>query len=108
MKQPLLWVIALLIAAAPALAEVCRVDCERDRPPECPLHQQAPHTCSHDHAIASATLTRAIADAQRPLVAAIVVAAPDATLEALALDGSRIEYRHIPPLRSPRIDVLRI
>ena len=122
MKQPLLWLIALLIAVAPALADVCRVDCERGRPPtvrlkpdttenyatECPLHQQAPHKCSHDHTISSATLTRAIVDAQRPLVAAIVIAAPDATLEPVALDRSRVEHRHLPPLRSPRIDVLRI
>jgi|KBSSwiStaDraftv2_1062776.scaffolds.fasta_scaffold2601115_2 hypothetical protein len=108
MKRPLLWVIALLIAAAPALVDVCRVDCERARPPECPLHQPAPHRCSHDHTIGSATLTRAIVDAQRPLVSAIVIAAPDATLELLALDRSRVERRHIPPLRSPRIDVLRV
>jgi len=73
-----------------------------------PLHQQAPHKCSHDHTISAATLTRAIVDAQRPLVAAIVIAAPDATLEPLALDRSRIEHLHLPPLRSPRIDVLRI
>jgi len=108
MKRPLLWVIALLIAAAPALADVCRVDCERARPPECPLHQPAPHRCSHDHTIGSATLTRAIVDAQRPLVAAIVIAASDATLESLALERSRVEHRHVPPLRSPRATVLRI
>lgn len=108
MKRPLLWVIALVIAVAPALADVCRVDCERERPPACPLHHQAPHKCSHDHTIVSATLTRAIVDAQRPLVAAIVIAAPDATLEPLALDRSLIEHRHIPPLRSSRLDVLRI
>jgi hypothetical protein len=108
MKRPLLWVIALLIAVAPALADVCRVDCERERPPECPLHQQAPHRCSHDHTIGSATLTRTIVDAQRPLVAAIVVTAPDAVLEPLAVDRSRVEHRQVPPLRSPRAIVLRI
>jgi hypothetical protein len=108
MKRTLLWVIALLIAVAPALADVCRVECERERPPECPLHQQAPHRCSHDHTIASATLTRPIVDAQRPLVAAIVVTAPDAVLEPLAVDRSRIEHLHVLPLRSPHIDVLRI
>ena len=108
MKRPLLWMIALLIAVAPALADVCRVDCDRDRPPECPLHQQAPHKCSHDHMIGSATLTRAIVDTQRPLVAATVIAAPDATLKPLTLDRSRVEHLHVPPLRSPRIDVLRI
>ena len=122
MKRPLLWVIALVIAVAPALADVCRVDCERGRPPtvrlkpdttenyatECPLHQQAPHKCSHDHMIGSATLTRAIVDTQRPLVAATVIAAPDATLKPLTLDRSRVEHLHVPPLRSPRIDVLRI
>ena len=108
MKRPLLWMIALLIAVAPALADVCRVDCERDRPPECPLHQPAPHSCSHDHTIGSATLTRVIVDVQRPLVVAIVIAAPDATLEPVALDRSRVEHLHLPLLRSPRIDVLRI
>ena len=114
MKRPLLWMIALLIAVAPALADVCRVDCERGRPPtvrlkpdttenyatECPLHQQAPHRCSHDHTIGSATLTRAIVDAQRPLVAAIVIAAPDATLEPLrSIDpaSSIYTYRRFDP-----------
>ena len=108
MKRPLLWLIALLIAVAPALADLCRVDCERDRPPECPLHQPTPHKCSHDHTIGAATLTRAIVDAQRPLAVALVIAAPDATLEPLALDRSRVEHLHVPPLRAPRIDVLRI
>ena len=108
MKRPLLWLIALAIAVAPALADVCRVDCERERPPECPLHQPAPHKCSHDHTIASATLTRTSVDTQRPVVAATVIAAPGATLELLAPDRSRIEHLHVPPLRSPRIDVLRI
>ena len=122
MKRPLLWLIALVIAVAPALADVCRVDCERGRPPtvrlnpdttdnyatECPLHQPAPQRCSHDHTIGSATLTRVIVDVQRPLAAAIVIAAPDATLEPVALDRSRVEHLHVPPLRSPRIDVLRI
>ena len=100
--------IALVIAVAPALADVCRVDCDRDRPPECPLHQPAPHKCSHDHMIGAATLTRAIVDAQRPLVAAILISAPDSTLEPLALDRSRVEQLHVPPLRSPRATVLRI
>jgi hypothetical protein len=121
MKRPLLWVIALLIAVAPALADVCRVDCEGGRPTvrlkpdttenyatECPLHQPSPHQCSHDHTIASATLTRAIVDAQRPLVASIVIAAPDATLEPVALDRSSVEHLHVPPLRSPRVTILRI
>jgi len=122
MKRPLLWLIALLIAVVPALADVCRVDCEgggwptvRLKPDttensatECPLHEQAPHKCSHDHTIGTATLTRAIVDAQRPLVAAIVIAAPDATLEPVAIDRSRVEHLHVPPLRSSRIDVLRI
>jgi hypothetical protein len=107
MKRPLLWMIALLIAVAPALADVCRVDCDRDRPPECPLHQQAPHKCSHDHTIAAATITRVDVDAYRP-VAAILDAAPGVTFEPVALDRSRVEHLHIPPLRSPRIDVLRI
>ena len=122
MKRPLLWVIALLIAVAPALAErvprrlrawppadgPAEAGHYRNYAPECPLHEQAPHKCSHDHTISAATLTRAIVDAQRPLVAAIVIAAPDATLEPLALDRSRVEHLHLPPLRSPRIDVLRI
>jgi len=107
MKRPLLWMIALLIAVAPALADVCRVDCERDRAPECPLHEQAPHKCSHDHTIAAATITRVDVDAYRP-VAAILDAAPGVTFEPVALDRSRVEHLHIPPLRSPRIDVLRI
>ena len=122
MKQPLLWLIALLIAVAPALADVCRVDCEGGRQQtirlnpdttesyatECPLHQQAPHKCSHDHTIGAAAVVRAIVDAQRPLAAAIVIAAPDAALGSLALDRSRLEHLHVPPLRSPRLDVLRI
>jgi len=107
MKRPLLWMIALLIAVAPALADVCRVDCDRDRPPECPLHQQAPHKCSHDHTIAAATITRVDVDAYRP-VTATLDAAPGVTFEPVALDRSRVEHLHIPPLRSPRIDVLRI
>ena len=122
MKRPSLWLIALLLAVAPALADVCRVDCEggggstvRLRPhttendaAECPLHEQAPHKCSHDHTIGSATLTRVIVDAQRPLVAATVIAAPDATLQPLVLDRSRVAHLHVPPLRSSRATVLRI
>ena len=77
MKRLLLWTLALVIAAAPAVAEVCRLDCARPDPPACPLHQKAPRPCAHDHAIAAADLTRAGVDLSRPLVAAIVVAVPD-------------------------------
>jgi hypothetical protein len=108
MRRPLLWLIAIVIAVAPTLADVCRVDCERERPPECPLHQPAPRTCSHAHTIGSATLTQASADTQRPAVAAFVVATPGARLERVALELSCIDHQHIPPLRSPRAAVLRI
>jgi len=108
MKRLPLWIIALVIAAAPALNDVCRLDCERQHPPDCPLHQQAPHTCAHDHTIGAATPTRAAVDASRPLVVAIAVT-PDRIAPARrVIDLFRIEHQHAPPLRSPRPDVLRI
>lgn len=108
MKRLLLWLIALVIASAPAAAEVCRLDCERPKPPECPLHQQAPHQCSHDHTIGSATLDRANAGAPRPADAAIAVTPARATIEPIALERPRTDRPHSRPPRSPRIDVLRI
>jgi hypothetical protein len=108
MKRPLLFLIALVIAVAPA-AEVCRLDCERPKQPECPLHQQTPpHTCAHDHTIGTATLNGANAGAPRPAGPAIAVTPGPTTIEPIALDQSRLDRRHSPPPRSPRIDVLRI
>jgi hypothetical protein len=108
MKRLLLWIVALVIAAAPVLADVCRLNCERERQPACPLHQQAPHKCAHDHTVGGAGLTRAIADVPRPVPSAIVVARIDVTggRASTALPG--IDDRHAPPNRSPRTDVLRI
>jgi hypothetical protein len=109
MKRPLLWIVALVIAAAPVVADVCRLDCARERPPECPLHQQAPHGCTHDHTIGSAGLTRASVDTSRPIDVAIAVAPDCASLVPASAGVSRIDRRHAPPhLRSPRPDVLRI
>jgi hypothetical protein len=108
MKRPLLWIIALIIAAAPVVTDVCRLDCALDRPPECPLHQQTPHTCTHDHTIGTAGLARASADASRPIDVAIAVTPYRAALAPASVDVSRIERQHAPPLRSPRPDVLRI
>ena len=107
MKRLLLWMVALLIAAAPVLDDVCRLDCERAHPPECPLHQQAPHKCAHDHSIGAASLTRASVGASRPAPAAIAAAAYRAAATASA-DVLRIEREHTPPIRPPRPDVLRI
>jgi hypothetical protein len=39
MKRLMLWIVAFVIAAAPVLADLCRLDCERQRQPACPLHQ---------------------------------------------------------------------
>lgn len=109
MKRSLLWIIALVIAAAPAVADVCRLDCAGDRRPECPLHQPAPHRCTHDHTIGTTGLTRASVDAARPLDVAIAVAPDCASLVPASADVSRLDRRHgPPPLRSPRPDVLRI
>ena len=112
MKRPVLWVIAVVIAgviaAAPAITDVCCLDCAFDRPPACPLHQQTPHTCTHDHSIGAAGLTPASADASRPIDVAIAVTPYRAALVPASVDVSRIEREHAPPLRSPRPDVLRI
>jgi hypothetical protein len=108
MKRLLLWVLALVIAAAPAVAEVCRLDCARPDPPACPLHQSAPRPCLHDHAIAAADLTRVNVDLSRPLVAAIVVAVPDFRRAHQSADPFPVEDRYAPPPRASRTDVLRI
>ena len=112
MKRQLLWIITVVIAgviaAAPVVADVCRLDCARDRPPECPLHQQAPHRCIHDHSIGTAGLTRAGVDTSRPIDVAIAVTPHRAAFTRASVDVSGIERRHAPPLRSSRPDVLRI
>jgi hypothetical protein len=108
MRRLLLWVLALVIAAAPAVADVCRLDCARERQPACPQHQTAPHRCSHDHAIAAADLTRASADAQRPIVAGIVVALPDFRRSHDSIVLVPVEPHQTPPLQASRTDVLRI
>jgi hypothetical protein len=108
MKRHLLWVIALVIAAAPALADVCRLDCGRERPPECPLHQQAPHKCAHDHTIKPAAPTRVSTAATRPLDVAIAIVPSHASAAPTAVIVARITREHAPPARSPRSNVLRI
>jgi hypothetical protein len=109
MKRLLLWVIALVIAAAPAVNDLCRFDCERERPPECPLHQQAPHTCAHDHTIGAARLTRASVDVSRSIdLVALALSPCRVAIAPVASDPVRIDREHAPPLRSPRPDVLRI
>lgn len=108
MKRLLLWSIALVIAVAPAAAEVCRLDCERPKPPECPLHQQTSHKCSHDHTIGAATLTPSNSGAPRPAGPPIAVMPGRATIEPIAFAPQRAARPHSPPPRSPRIDVLRI
>jgi hypothetical protein len=87
---------------------VCQLDCDRAHPPECPLHQQAPHKCAHDHTVGAATLTRAGVDAARPMSAAIAVEPFRIALAPVSIDLARIERQHAPPIRSPRPDVLRI
>ena len=112
MKRTLLWivvvVIAGVIAAAPVAADVCRLDCAGDRPPECPLHQQAPHTCTHDHTIGTADLTRASLCTARLIFVAIAATPADAAVALVSVDLFRADHPHAPPRRSPRPDVLRI
>lgn len=108
MKRLLLWTVALVIAAAPVVNDLCRLDCERERPPACPLHQQTPHKCAHDHTIGAAALTRAGVDAPRPLPVAVALASERLSPVPVAVDLFRNEHQHAPPLRSPRPDVLRI
>jgi hypothetical protein len=108
MKRLLLWTLAMVIAAAPAVAEVCRLDCARPDPPACPLHQKAPRPCTHDHAIAAADLTRVSLEVSRPLVAAIVVAFADFSRPQASAHLLPIEEHHTPPPRAPRTDILRI
>jgi hypothetical protein len=108
MKRLLLLIVALVIAVAPALADICRLDCERARQPECPLHQQAPHKCAHDHTVAAADVARTSLGVSRPLVVAIAVIPPHLDAAPIVTDLRDIECQHAPPLRSPHIDVLRI
>jgi hypothetical protein len=108
MKRLLLWIVVLVIAAAPVLNDVCRLDCERAHPPECPLHQPAPHKCAHDHSIGAAALTRAGGDATRPMSAAVAVAPYRIAVAPVSINLARVERQHAPPIRSPRPDVLRI
>jgi hypothetical protein len=111
MKRPLLWIIAVVvagaIAAAPALNEVCRLDCAIDRLPECPLHQKAPRRCLHDCTIGVAGLTRASVETSPPVDAAIAVTAYRVTLEPASAGVFLVEHS-APSLRSLRSDVLRI
>lgn len=108
MSRPVLWVVALVMAAAPALADVCRFDCERDRQPECPLHQQAPHKCGHDHTAGAAGLTRASSDASRPPDSAIAVPTYRLPITSSRVHVLRVERQHAPPRRSTPTTVLRI
>lgn len=108
MKRLPLWIIALIITAAPVVTDVCRLDCALDRPPECPLHQQGPHTCTHDHTIGAAGLTRASVETSRPTDITIAVTSYRITLAPASADMFRVEHQHAPPLRSPRPNVLRI
>ena len=108
MKRLLLWTLALVIAAAPAIAEVCRLDCARPDPPACPLHHTAPRPCLHDHAVVAADLTRVSVDLQRPIVAVIVVALPDFRRPHESNDVLPLEHPNAPPPRAFRTDVLRI
>ena len=108
MKRLLLWTLAIVIAAAPAVAEVCRLDCARPDPPACPLHQKAPRPCTHDHAIAAADLTRVGVNLSRPLAAVIVVAVPDFSRGHQSVEVPLLERLHAPPPRASRTDILRI
>jgi hypothetical protein len=108
MKPLLLWILALVVAAAPVVADVCRLDCARPDPPPCPQHQTTPHPCAHDHAIAAADLTRVSVEVSRPLVAAIVVALPDFRRPHESNDVLPRQRRHASPPRAPRTDILRI
>jgi len=112
MKRTLLWIVAVVIAgvvaAAPVAADVCRLDCAGDRPPECPLHQQAPHTCTHDHTIGTVGLPPASVGTSRPIIVAIAATPADAAVALVSIDLFRAEHPHAPPRRSPRPHVLRI
>jgi len=107
MRRLFLLLIAVLIAAAPVVADVCRVDCERERQPVCPLHQQAPHKCLHEHSIVPGTLSGAHVDAPPPAFVAIATVASLANA-IVTTRTTDVASSHAPPLRSPRIDVLRI
>ena len=108
MSRPMLWIVAFVIAAAPVLADVCRLDCERQRQPECPLHQQTPHQCAHDHAGVSYDRVRVSADSVRPVFLAIVVTPARVDVAPTVCHLFRAGRQHAPPLRSPHTDVLRI
>ncbi len=108
MNRLMLWIVAFVIAAAPVLADLCRLDCERQRQPECPLHQQTPHQCGHDHAAVSYDRVRASADSIRPIFLAIVVTPARVDDAPTACHLFRAGRQHAPPLRSPHTDVLRI
>ena len=108
MKRLLLWVVAIVIAAAPVVNDVCRLDCERAHQDECPLHQTTPHKCAHDHTSAAASLARAGADVSRPAPAAIPVERHRLSLARASADLLGLERDVAPPPRSPRLDVLRI
>ena len=106
MKRLLLALIALFIAAAPVLADVCRAECERASQPACPLHQQTPHNCRHDHSVTKGTTAPAAAAAQ-PLFIAVAMTWPAAEPFVPAAFASTVP-EHTPPLRSPHIVSLRI
>ena len=106
MKRLPFWIIALLIAAAPVVNDLCRLDCERERPPDCPLHQQAPHTCAHDRTIGAANLPRASVDAARSVDSVAMALTPyRAPIASQSVDLSRIDRQQAPPLRSPRLRI---
>ena len=107
MRRLFLLLIAVLIASAPVVADICRVDCERERQPVCPLHQQAPHKCLHQHSIVPGTLSGGHVEAPLPAFVAIATMTPFATA-IVTTRSTDIASSHAPPLRSPRIDVLRI
>jgi hypothetical protein len=108
MKRLLLVFVALVIATAPAVADLCRADCERARQPECPLHQQTPHSCAHDHAIAQRIINRAHLDVTPPILAAVASATSAITSPYVSTEFASVTPQHAPPFLSPRILVLRI
>jgi hypothetical protein len=108
MSRLLLGIVAFVIAAAPVLVDVCRLDCQRQRQPACPLHQQTPHPCGHDHTAVSYDRVRVSADVVRPVFLAIEVTPARVTVTPTVWRLLRPGRRPALPQRSSHTDVLRI
>jgi hypothetical protein len=108
MNRLFLTLVSLVIATAPAVVDICRIDCERVRQTECPLHQPTPHKCAHDHAIAQGALGSATSDAAGPRLVAVDAARIHIANTFVSIDRSSTPIRLISPICCPHIVPLRI